>query len=69
MLLRSKSSATLCGIARNIGRNGDDARMLTLGELRTASVDMFTTVIVGSSATRSIEGRMVTPRGYGLEGR
>lgn len=69
VLLRSKSSATLCGIARNIGRNGDDARMLTLGELHTASVDMFTTVIVGSSATRSIEGRMVTPRGYGLEGR
>ncbi len=38
--------------------------MLTLAQLREEQVDMFTTVFVGSSATRSINGRMVTPRGY-----
>jgi cobalt-precorrin 5A hydrolase / precorrin-3B C17-methyltransferase len=27
-------------------------------------VDMLTTVVVGSSATRMVAGRMVTPRGY-----
>jgi cobalt-precorrin 5A hydrolase/precorrin-3B C17-methyltransferase len=27
-------------------------------------VDMLTTVIIGSSATRMVAGRMVTPRGY-----
>ena len=29
-----------------------------------AEVDMLTTVVVGSSATRMVAGRMVTPRGY-----
>ena len=37
-----------------------------VGELRTAQVDMFTTVIVGNSATRLRFGRMLTPRGYAL---
>lgn len=27
-------------------------------------IDMFTTVFVGNSMTRVINGRMVTPRGY-----
>ena len=27
-------------------------------------VDMFTTVFIGSSSTRMLSGRMVTPRGY-----
>lgn len=38
--------------------------MLTLSELREETVDMFTTVFIGSSATRTVSGRMVTPRGY-----
>ena len=38
--------------------------MLTLGELRNEQVDMFTTVFIGSSTTRQIAGRVVTPRGY-----
>jgi cobalt-precorrin 5A hydrolase/precorrin-3B C17-methyltransferase len=29
-----------------------------------AEVDMLTTVIVGSSTTHMVAGRMVTPRGY-----
>ena len=35
-------------------------------ELREAQVDMFTTVFIGSAATRRIGDRMVTPRGYEL---
>jgi cobalt-precorrin 5A hydrolase/precorrin-3B C17-methyltransferase len=35
-----------------------------IGEFDPAEVDMLTTVIVGSSATRMVAGRMVTPRGY-----
>ncbi|MEA5068477.1 MAG: precorrin-3B C(17)-methyltransferase, partial [Christensenellaceae bacterium] len=31
------------------------------------SVDMFTTVFIGSADTRVIAGRMVTPRGYRLD--
>ena len=39
-------------------------QILTLEQLRNAEADMFTTVFVGSSTTRVVEGRMVTPRGY-----
>ena len=52
---------------RNIGREGQSFRILTLRELRDAQTDMFTTVFVGNSATRETAGRMVTPRGYHLE--
>ncbi len=64
ILLREKGPDTVCGWVRNIGRDGQESRVLTLAQLREEQVDMFTTVFVGSSATRSINGRMVTPRGY-----
>ena len=64
ILLKSKSKDTVCGWVRNIGREGQEHRLLTLSQLRDAEVDMFTTVFIGSSATRQVSGRMVTPRGY-----
>ncbi len=67
ILLRALSPDTVCGLVRQIGREGESFRVLTLGELRDTPVDMFTTVFIGNSATRSIAGRMVTPRGYRLD--
>ena len=64
ILLDVKSPDTVCGWVRNIGREGQEQRILTLGKLRDEALDMFTTVFVGSSMTRVIGGRMVTPRGY-----
>ena len=64
VLLAHKSPATVCGTVRNIGREGEEARVMTLAELRDAQVDMFTTVFVGNSQTVELGGRMVTPRGY-----
>ena len=64
ILLDVKSPDTVCGWVRNIGREGQEMKILTLGELRDEELDMFTTVFVGSSKTRRIGGRMVTPRGY-----
>ena len=64
ILLRYKDADTVCGTVRNIGRAGEKSQILTLAELRDAQVDMFTTVFVGSSKTKVIGGRMVTPRGY-----
>ena len=58
ILLRSRGGDTVCG------RQGQEHRLLTLDRLQDAEVDMFTTVFVGSSRTRCVEGRMVTPRGY-----
>ena len=64
LLLEYRSGETVCGWVRNIGREGQESRVLTLRELRGESLDMFTTVFIGSSATRQLGDRMVTPRGY-----
>ena len=67
ILLRYKAGDTVCGYAKQVGREGESYRILSLCNLREEQVDMFTTVFIGSSATREIGGRMVTPRGYRLE--
>ena len=64
LILQYASPDTVCGIARNIGRQGETTTILTLGQLRNTEVDMFSTVFIGNSQTRSINGKMVTPRGY-----
>lgn len=64
ILLRFLPENRLCGIARNIGRAGESWRTLTLGELREAEVDMFCTVLIGNAMTKTIGGRLITPRGY-----
>ena len=64
ILLESRRADTLCGVVRNIGRDGQEKRLLTLAELRETEVDMVTTVFIGSSATKAVGGYMVTPRGY-----
>ena len=64
LLAAGKDPETVCGWVRNIGREGQTSHLCTLAELRDEQVDMFTTVFVGSSTTREIAGRMVTPRGY-----
>ena len=64
ILLQSRDAGTFCGWVRSIGREGQEHRILTLEQLREEEVDMFTTVFIGSSATRLAAGRMVTPRGY-----
>jgi precorrin-3B C17-methyltransferase len=66
ILLERKAPDTLCGMVRNIGREGESSRLLTLAELRDTPADMFTTVFVGNAQTRNINGKMVTPRGYEL---
>ena len=64
LLASGKTPEMVCGWVRNIGREGQEHRILTLEQLQNAEVDMFTTVFIGSSRTRCVEGRMVTPRGY-----
>ena len=64
ILLRCAAPETVCGAARNIAREGEATQVMTLAELRDYPADMFTTVFVGNSQTRVINGKMVTPRGY-----
>ena len=64
ILLRDKAPNTVCGTVRNIGRDGEEGKLLTLAQLRDTQVDMFTTVFIGNSQTKVLGGKMVTPRGY-----
>ena len=63
-LLRVLPGDRPCGIARNIGREGERWELLTLEQLRDYPADMFCTAFVGNSATQIIGGKLVTPRGY-----
>lgn len=64
LLENGKSADTVCGLVRNIGRDGQTARVLSLAQLESTAVDMFTTVYIGNTATKQLGGKMVTPRGY-----
>ena len=64
VFLKHKSPETVCGLVRNIGREGQRAEILSLEQLRQAQADMFTTVFVGNAQTKALNGKMVTPRGY-----
>ena len=54
----------VCGVVKSAGREGECAEVMYLSELEEYPADMFTTVFIGNSETRIIDGRMVTPRGY-----
>ncbi len=64
ILLETRSGDTPCGWVRNIARAGQEQHLLPLAELRDQALDMFSTVFIGSSATKEIGGYLVTPRGY-----
>ncbi len=67
ILLKNLSSDTMCGYVKNIGRNGQESKILTLKELQNEQVDMFTTIVIGNETTRVINNKLVTPRGYRFE--
>ncbi|MBR3631354.1 MAG: precorrin-3B C(17)-methyltransferase [Oscillospiraceae bacterium] len=64
LILQHRPPETLCGYVRQIGREGQESRILPLSGLLTAQLDMFTTVFIGSSTTIAVGGKLVTPRGY-----
>lgn len=64
ILLRYLPEDRPCGVAHSIGREGEAGEYMTLGVLRDADVDMFSTVFIGNAMTKMIGGAMVTPRGY-----
>ncbi len=64
ILLTGRPATTPVGVVVNATRPGERVLTTTLGELDAAEVDMFSIVVVGSSTTTMLNGRMVTPRGY-----
>lgn len=64
MLEEGATRQRICGYVENIGREDENYRILTLGELKETEVNMFTTVFVGNSMTYEKNGKMITKRGY-----
>ena len=64
ILLQYRPPDTPVGIVKDAYRPKQHIVLTDLASLRPEDVDMLTTVIVGSSQTRVMAGRMVTPRGY-----
>ncbi|MGQ5637029.1 MULTISPECIES: precorrin-3B C(17)-methyltransferase [unclassified Streptomyces] len=64
ILAGHREPATPVGVVRNASRPDESSRVTTLAALDPATVDMMTVVTVGNTATRTVAGRMVTPRGY-----
>lgn len=66
LLLQFKAKDTVCGTVQQIYRQGQQAQVMTLEQLRDSTVDMFTTVFIGNQQTIMQGDRMITPRGYQL---
>lgn len=64
IMLQFKSEETVCGVVKNIARDGEEMQIYTLGELKNIAVDMFSTVFIGNAQTKVLRGKMITPRGY-----
>ena len=68
ILAASRPPATPAAVVSNAGRPGQAVVRTTVTGLDPATVDMLSLVVVGSTTTRWIGDRMVTPRGYGTAG-
>jgi cobalt-precorrin 5A hydrolase/precorrin-3B C17-methyltransferase len=64
LLAGHRGPGTPAGVVRDADRSGQQVVLTTLSELDPTAVDMHCLVIVGSTSTRVVAGRMVTPRGY-----
>jgi cobalt-precorrin 5A hydrolase/precorrin-3B C17-methyltransferase len=64
MLLEHRPPSTPVGIVTDASRPTEHVTLTTLGELDCTSVTMYACVVVGSSQSTVVAGRMVTPRGY-----
>jgi cobalt-precorrin 5A hydrolase/precorrin-3B C17-methyltransferase len=64
ILLTHRAGETPVGLVRNAYRDGQHVLVTTLDALLDHPIDMLSIVIVGSSSTRVVGTRVVTPRGY-----
>lgn len=64
ILRAHRPAGTPVGVVTDASRPAQSVQLTTLEAVDAGAVGMTTCVIVGSSTTRVIGGRMVTPRGY-----
>ncbi len=65
VLLEVRAAETPVVIGRDVGRDGEDLTVTTLGDLDPDTVDMRCLLIVGASRTRVDRGAVWTPRSVG----
>ncbi|MGH9276558.1 MAG: SAM-dependent methyltransferase [Acidimicrobiales bacterium] len=63
ILLERRAPDTPVGVVTDAGRRGESVILTTLAGLDVSRVGMTTCVVIGSSTTTVVGGRMVTPRG------
>ena len=51
-------------IGKSLGRPQEKLEIMTIQDFEPNSVDMLSIVIVGSTQTKTFNGRVFTPRGY-----
>jgi len=66
VFLQHRSPDTPVGCVRQAGRPEQAVWVTTLGDFDPEEVDMFTVVLIGNSQSYVSDGKIVTPRGYGL---
>jgi precorrin-3B C17-methyltransferase len=66
IMLKHVKPDTPVGIVRQAGREGEKVTITALRDMLDCDIDMVTTVVVGNSATKVVNGKMVTARGYNL---
>jgi cobalt-precorrin 5A hydrolase/precorrin-3B C17-methyltransferase len=64
LLAGYRGSSTPVGVVTDATKPSERVEVTTIAELDCGSVGMSSCVIVGSDTTRSIRGRLFTPRGY-----
>jgi precorrin-3B C17-methyltransferase len=67
IMLKYISPKTPVGVVRQAGREGEQYIVTTLKDMLNCEIDMVTTIVVGNSATKVVNGKMVTARGYDLK--
>ena len=66
IMMKHIDPKTPVGIVRQAGREGQTYTVTTLKDMLNCDIDMVTTIVVGNSATKVVNGKMVTSRGYDL---
>lgn len=66
IFLRYRAASTPVGVATALGMDDERIELSDLGKFLSAEIGMRSIVIIGSSTTRVVRGRLITPRGYSL---
>lgn len=67
ILTQYRSVNTPVGLVWNVAREGEKVVITTIGDMMNQKIDMNTTIIIGNSKTKIVNGKMITSRGYKLE--